>query len=166
VLAFNVGQNPVRPVEKITDAEWHQMIDLNLTTAFYAVRAVLPPMLAARHGRIILIGSSGIYNGGGGAIDYAAAKAGLTGMMAYLAKEYARRGILTNTIHPAVIDTDLLRSRYSTAADRDKVIAQIPVGRLGRPEDIGGLVAYLASPWGDYICGQSILVDGGRTMFR
>lgn len=166
LLVANVGQNVARPVEKTTVEEWNRFLDINLNSAFYAVRAVIPYMVKARYGRIILIGSSTVYNGGGGAIDYAAAKAGLNGMMLYLAKEYARKGILTNALHPAVINTELLQERYDTEEKRAALRAQIPVGRLGQPDDIAGMVAYLASPWGDYICGQSILIDGGRTFFR
>ena len=98
-------------------------------------------------------------------MDYAAAKAGLTGLMTYLCKTHARKGILTNIVHPCVIETDLLRDRYPDEAARVRLAAGIPAGRLGKPDDIAGLVAYLASPWGDYICGQAILVDGGRTLF-
>jgi NAD(P)-dependent dehydrogenase (short-subunit alcohol dehydrogenase family) len=166
ILVCNVGRNLPRPAESVSDAAWAASIDINLTCAFYAVRAVLPHMVKAGRGRIILIGSSAAYDGGGGAIDYAAAKAGLNGMMLYLVKHYARRGIVTNTIHPCVIETDLLRERYSSPEAVRELVSQIPVGRLGKPEDIGGLVAYLASPWGDYVCGQSILVDGGRTLGR
>ncbi len=86
-------------------------------------------------------------------------------MMMYLSKTYTRQGILTNVVHPAVIETDLLKERYPTDSDKAKLIAQIPAGRLGQPEDIGALVAYLASTWADYICGQKFLVDGGRTLF-
>jgi len=166
ILVSNVGQNLARPAEDVTDEEWREFVDINLGTAFYGVRAALPHMMKAQYGRIILIGSSAVYSGGGGAIDYAAAKAGLTGIMMYLCKEYTRKGILTNIVHPCVIETDLLRERYADEAAKQKLVSQIPVGRLGRPEDIAGLVAYLASSWGDYICGQSILVDGGRTIFR
>lgn len=166
LLVHNVGQNVARPAETIPLEEWRHFIDLNLTSAFIGVNAVLQPMLSAGYGRIILIGSSAVYSGGGGAIDYAAAKAGLTGMMSYLAKTYARKGILTNTVHPCVIETELLRQRYSSEADKAKLVAQIPAGRLGQPADIAGLVAYLASAWGDYICGQSFLLDGGRTLFQ
>jgi len=166
VLVANVGQNLARPAEEATDRQWQHFVDMNLTTAFYGVRAVLPHMVKARFGRIIMIGSSAVYDGGGGAIDYAAAKAGLDGMMMYLSKSYARKGILTNVVHPCVIDTDLLRERYCDAEKRNQLIAQVPVGRLGKPEDIAALVAYLASSWGDFICGQAILVDGGRTFFR
>ncbi|MDD5705895.1 MAG: SDR family NAD(P)-dependent oxidoreductase [Kiritimatiellae bacterium] len=166
VLVFNVGQNPPHSVAETTVEEWKRIVDLNLTTAFYAVRAALPHMLREKFGRIILIGSSAVYSGGGGAMDYAAAKAGLTGIMTYLCKTHTRDGILTNIIHPCTIRTDLLNVRYPDDKARAALAAQIPAGRLGRPDDIAGLAAYLASPWGDFICGQSILVDGGRTLFR
>ena len=166
ILVVNAGQNIEHKVENLSDEEWRQGIAINLDIAFYGVRAVIRHMLPRKYGRIIFIGSSAAYNGGGGAADYAAGKAGLEGLMMYLAKTYARSGILCNTVHPAVIDTDLLRVRYPGAADRQKLVAQIPAGRLGRPEDIAGMAAFLASKWGDYICGQSILVDGGRTLFR
>jgi len=166
ILVVNVGQNIERKAEDLSDEEWRKGIAINLDTAFYGVRAALRHMVQRKYGRIIFIGSSAVHNGGGGAIDYAAGKAGLEGMMMYLAKTYARSGILCNTVHPAVIDTDLLRTRYASEAERQKLVAQIPAGRLGRPEDIAGMAAFLASSWGDYICGQSILVDGGRTLFR
>jgi len=165
ILVPNVGQNLARPAEQITDEEWLHFIDINLTAAFYGIRAVLPHMLKARYGRIILVGSSAVYDGGGGAIDYAAAKAGLEGMMAYMVRAYGRKGILTNLIHPCLIETDLLRERYSDEDSMAGLRAQTLVGRVGKPEDVAGLVAYLASSWGDYICNQSILLDGGRVMF-
>lgn len=165
ILVCNVGQNFARPAEEVSDAEWQRFIDINLSSAFYGIRAVLAHMVKAKYGRIIIIGSSTAYNGGGGAIDYAAAKTGLQGMMLYLAKYYTRKGILTNVIHPCVIETDLLRERYADKEKRKALIAQVPVGRLGKPDDIAGLTAYLSSSWGDFICGQSILVDGGRTLF-
>lgn len=165
-LVCNVGRNEAQPVEGQSEGSWRNMIDLNLSTAFYGVRAALPHMLRAGYGRIVLIGSSAVIDGGGGAIDYAAAKAGLVGMMSYLCRNYARRGILTNVLHPAVIATDLLNVRYGEPEARKKLIATVPAGRLGRPEDIAALTAYLLSPWGDFICGQAILVDGGRTFFN
>ncbi len=166
ILVCNVGQNLAGPAEDLSDEQWKKFIDINLSTAFYGVRAALPHMIKTGNGRIILIGSSAADNGGGGAIDYAAAKAGIDGMMMYLSRTYTRQGILTNVIHPAVIETDLLKERYPTDKDKAKLINQIPAGRLGKPEDIAGLVTYLASSWGDYICGQKFLIDGGRTLFR
>ena len=88
-------------------------------------------MLKARFGRIVLIGSSAVYDGGGGAIDYAAAKAGLDGMMKYLVRNYARRGVLTNVIHPCVIDTDMLRQRYDDA-ERYRRAGGLPGQLLGQ----------------------------------
>ncbi|MFH1009533.1 MAG: SDR family NAD(P)-dependent oxidoreductase [Candidatus Latescibacterota bacterium] len=166
LLVCNVGQNLARPVAEVSDTEWAQFLDINLTSAFYAVRAVLPHMVAANYGRIVFIGSSAAYDGGGGAIDYAAAKSGLNGMMLYLTKNYAHHGIVTNTVHPCVIETDLLRERFASEEARKTLVSQIPVGRLGQPEDVAGLVAYLVSSWGDFVCGQSLLVDGGRTQCR
>jgi 3-oxoacyl-[acyl-carrier protein] reductase len=166
ILVHNAGKNNARRVEEMTLESWHEYIDLNLTSAYISVRAVIPHMVAAGYGRIILMGSSAFYNGGGGAIDYAAGKAGLAGMTVYLAREYARHGIVTNVIHPSAIATDLLNERYGTPDKRAEMIAQVPVGRLGTPEDVAGLVAFLASPLGDFICGQNILIDGGRVLFR
>ena len=165
ILVPNVGQNLARSAEQITDGDWQHFININLSSAFYGVRAVLPHMIKAKYGRIVLIGSSAVYDGGGGAIDYAAAKAGLEGMMVYLVRAYGREGISTNLIHPCLIETELLRERYSSEEALAKLGAQTLVGRVGKPEDIAGLVVYLASKWGDYICGQSILIDGGRVMF-
>jgi 3-oxoacyl-[acyl-carrier protein] reductase len=166
VLVCNVGQNLERAVEETTIKSWAHFVDTNLSSAFYAVKAVIPHMVERGFGRIVLIGSSAAYDGGGGAIDYAAAKAGLSGMMRYLCKSYTRKGINTNVVHPCVIGTDLVRQRYSTEEAWQKLVSQVPVGRVGTPEDIGAMVAYLASPWGDYITGQEILLDGGRTLWR
>jgi 3-oxoacyl-[acyl-carrier protein] reductase len=166
ILVCNVGRNAARPVEDVSIEDWKNFIDLNLSSAFYGIKAVLPFMVEKRYGRIILIGSSAVFDGGGGAIDYAAAKAGMTGIMKYLCRVYTKKGINTNVIHPCVIATDLVRERYNNEELWQKLVSQIPVGRAGTPRDIAGIVAYLASSWGDYICGQEILLDGGRTLFN
>jgi 3-oxoacyl-[acyl-carrier protein] reductase/2-hydroxycyclohexanecarboxyl-CoA dehydrogenase len=162
----NVGKNLARPVEETTIEDWKAFLDINLTTAFYGVKAVIPRMAGREYGRIVLVGSSAAYDGGGGAADYAAAKAGVVGLMKYLSRVYTRKGINTNVVHPCVIDTDLVRGRYDTPDKWKALVSQIPVGRAGTPEDVGGMVAFLASAWGDYICGQEILLDGGRTLYR
>jgi len=97
---------------------------------------------------------------------YAAAKAGLEGIVHGLMREFPRRGIRINMVHPCVVDTDLLRERYDTEEKRARLAAQVPLGQLARPEDIGHLVAFLCSDLGGFICGQSLLVDGGRTMWK
>ncbi len=163
ILVHNAGFSSVRPMEEKKIEEWQKTVDINLTSAFCSVKAVIPHMVKQGNGKIVIIGSSAIYSGGGGAIDYAASKSGLVGMALYLARNYAKKGIVTNVIHPCLIETDMLKTRYNTKEALEKLKEQIPVGRLGKPEDIAGLVAFLVSPMGDYICGQSILVDGGRT---
>lgn len=162
----NVGLNWEALLDVLDLAGWQRALDLNLTASFIAVKAALPWLLQAGRGAIILIGSSAALDGGGGGAHYAAAKAGLEGLMRAMMRELPRRGIRVNLVHPCVIDTDLLRERYGDEEKRARLAAQVPVGRLGRPEDIGNLVAFLCSDLGSFICGQSILVDGGRTLWR
>ena len=166
IVVPNVGMNWVAPLETLDLEGWRRALDLNLTASFVAVKAALPWLLKAGRADIVLIGSSAVYDGGGGGAHYAAAKAGLDGLMRALMREVGRKGVRINMVHPCVVDTDLLRERYDSEEKRARLIAQVPVGRLGRPEDIGGLVAYLCSDLGSFICGQPILVDGGRTLYR
>ena len=165
-LVCNAGRNLARPFEQIGPEIWAANVELNLGSAFYGIRAVLPHMVKARFGRIVLIGSTAVYDGGSGAIDYVAAKAGMSGLMAYICRTYARSGITANVIHPSAIGTELLMVRYADPEKRSRLLAEIPAGRLGKPEDIAGLAAFLLSSWGDYICGQQLAVDGGRTLFN
>ena len=166
IVVPNVGKNWVALLEQLDVAGWRQSLDLNLTASFIAVKATFPWLCKAPRGDVVLIGSSGVIDGGGGGSQYAAAKAGLEGLMAGLMRELPRKGIRVNVIHPCVVDTDLLRERYDTEEKRGRLAAQVPVGRLARPEDIGGLVAFLCSDLGGFICGQAILVDGGRTIWK
>jgi len=166
IVVPNVGENWDAPLRTLDLDDWQRGIDLNLTSAFIAVKVAYPYLRSAGKGDVILIGSSGVFDGGGGSAFYAAAKAGLDGMMKALMRELPADGIRINTVHPCVVDTDLLRRRYDTQAKRAKMAAQVPLGRLNRPEDIGYLVAFLCSDLGSFITGQAILVDGGRTLWR
>jgi NAD(P)-dependent dehydrogenase (short-subunit alcohol dehydrogenase family) len=166
LLVPNVGLNWVAPLEELDLEGWQRALDINLTSAYIAVKCGLPWLLQAKHADVVIIGSSGVYDGGGGGIHYAAAKAGLDGMMHALMREFPRKGIRVNVVHPCVVDTDLLRERYDTEEKRAGLAAQVPLGRLNRPEEIGYVVAFLCSDLGGFICGQSILVDGGRTFWR
>ena len=166
IVVPNVGMNWDAPLEVLDLAGWRLALDINLTASFIAVKVALPWLLKAERADIVLIGSSAVVDGGGGGAHYAAAKAGLEGVMRALMRELPRQGIRINVVHPCVVDTDLLRERYDDEAKRARLVAQVPVGRLGEPEDIGSLVAYLCSNLGGFICGQSILVDGGRTLWR
>jgi 3-oxoacyl-[acyl-carrier protein] reductase len=166
IVVPNVGVNWVAPIEILDLEQWRRALELNLTSSFIAVKAAYPYLLEAERADVILIGSSAAVDGGGGGAHYAAAKAGLEGMMVALMRELPRKGIHINVIHPCVVDTDLLRERYCDEQKLNRLIAQIPVGRLAKPEDIGSLVAFLCSDLGGFICGQAILVDGGRTLWR
>lgn len=166
IVVPNVGKNWVESVEELDLEGWQRGLGLNLTASFIAVKAALPWLLEAKRADIVLIGSSAVVDGGGGVAHYAAAKAGLEGLMRALMRELPRKGVHINMVHPCVVDTDLLRERYDDEEKRARLAAQVPVGRLARPKDIGSLVAYLCSDLGSFICGQSILVDGGRTIWR
>lgn len=166
ILVPNVGLNWAAPIETLELDAWQRALDINLTSAYIAVKCALPWLQRAGRADIVLIGSSGIYDGGGGGIHYAAAKAGLEGMLHALMRELPRQGVRPNLVHPCVVDTDLLRERYDTEEKRVKLAAGVPLGRLSRPEDVAYLVAYLCSDLGSFICGQSILVDGGRTLWK
>jgi 3-oxoacyl-[acyl-carrier protein] reductase len=166
IVVPNVGLNWVAPLEALALEGWQRALDLNLTASFIAIKAAHPWLLEAKRADVVLIGSSAAIDGGGGGAHYAAAKAALEGLMHGLMRELPRQGIHINTVHPCAIETDLLRERYDDEEKRAGLMAQVPIGRLGRAEDIGSLVAYLCSDLGGFICGQSILVDGGRTIWR
>jgi len=153
-------------VEQLKPDEWSRIVAINLTGAYHGVKAVLPHMQRRKRGGIILVGSAAIVAGGGGGVHYAASKAGLEGLCRGLTRELAPHGIRTNLVHPSLIDTELLRARHPDPQVRERLASEVPLGRLGRPDDIANLVAFLASDLADYITGQSIFVDGGRTLCR
>jgi len=154
--------SPMKFNEISTDT-WKKGIDVNLSGAFYIAKYASKTMLAQKCGRIIFIGSAGSITGGGGVAYYAAAKAGINGLVRSLSKELAPMGITVNSVLPALIDTDMLRERQPSLEKRKECIKRIPVGRLGKPEDVAYTVLFLASEYASYISGQNILVDGGCT---
>ncbi len=162
-LVYCAGFTSPVPMEDLTIEQWRRVVDINLTGAFIAAHAVLPAMVARKKGSIVLIGSAAVTSGGGGRADYVSAKAGLEGLNRAITREYAPRGIRCNLVHPALIETDLLKQRYPDPEKRREVARQVPVGRLGQPEDVAHLVCFLLSDMADYITGQSILADGGRS---
>jgi 3-oxoacyl-[acyl-carrier protein] reductase len=166
ILVPNVGVNWVVAVEELDLEGWCKGLELNLTTSFIAVKAALPYLLQAKRADVVFIGSSAVLDGGGGGVHYAASKKGVEGLMLGLMRELPRKGVNVNVVNPCVVDTDLLRGRYNTEEKVNRLIAQVPVGRLSTPADVGNLTAFLCSDLGGFICGQSILVDGGRTLWR
>jgi len=147
---------------RMKDSDWDEVMDTNLKAAFRLSRAVMRGMMKARWGRIISITSVVGASGNPGQANYAAAKAGLVGMTKSLARELGSRSITVNCVAPGFIDTDMTRALPEE--QKTALLAQIPLGRLGRPEDIAAAVAYLASPAAAYITGAVLHVNGGMYM--
>jgi 3-oxoacyl-[acyl-carrier protein] reductase len=140
-------------------ARWEEVLAVNLGGAFFCTKSVVRGMMLRRWGRIInLVSPSGLM-GTAGQANYSAAKAGLVGLTRALARELAPHGILANAISPGLIDTDMVRQLPEKL--RAEHLAQVPLGRLGRPEEVAALAAFLASEESSYISGQVIGVDGG-----
>src|SRR5690606_32757249 len=159
ILVNNAGITQDQLAMRMKDEEWDAVIATNLTAVGRLSRAVLRGMMKARYGRIINITSVVGSTGNPGQMNYAAAKAGVAGMSRALAREIGSRNITVNCVAPGFIDTDMTKvlSEQQTAA----LLQQIPVGRLGTPEDIAAAVAFLASPQAGYITGTTLHVNGG-----
>ena len=162
ILVNNAGLTRDNVLVRIKDEDWDAVIDTNLRGAFAATRAAARGMMKRRWGRVINITSVVGITGNKGQANYAASKAGLIGLTKSVAKELASRNVLANAIAPGFIDTDMTKALTSDA--REQLSAQIPLGRLGTPADIAGLVAFLASEHASYITGHVFVVDGGMVM--
>jgi 3-oxoacyl-[acyl-carrier protein] reductase len=162
ILVNNAGITRDNLMMRMKDEEWDAIIQTNLTAVWRVTRGVLRGMMKARKGRIINVGSVVGSTGNAGQTNYAAAKAGLLGLGKSLAREVGSRGITVNTVAPGFIDTDMTRSLPD--AQRDALLGQIPLGRLGRPEEIASVVAFLASPAAAYVTGETLHVNGGMYM--
>jgi len=162
VLVNNAGITRDMLAMRLKDDDWDAVIDTNLKAVFRLSRAVMRPMMKQRHGRIISITSVVGAAGNPGQANYAAAKAGVAGMTRALARELGSRGVTVNCVAPGFIDTDMTRSL--TEEQQSALKSQIPLGRLGQPEDIAEAVAFLASPQAGYITGVELHVNGGMFM--
>jgi len=162
VLVNNAGITRDQLAMRMKDEEWDAVIDTNLKAVFRVSRAVIRPMMKQRFGRIVSITSVVGASGNPGQANYAAAKAGVAGMTRSLARELASRGITVNCVAPGFIDTDMTAGLPEE--QKKALLAQIPMGALGRPEDIAHAVAYLASGGAAYVTGQELHVNGGMYM--
>lgn len=162
ILVNNAGITKDQLAMRMKDEEWDSVIATNLTSVGRMSRAVLRGMMKAKHGRIINITSVVGYAGNAGQMNYAAAKAGVAGMSRALAREIGSRNITVNCVAPGFIDTDMTKTLGEQQVAG--LLQQIPLGRLGAPEDIAAAVSFLASDQANYITGTTLHVNGGMYM--
>lgn len=162
VLVNNAGIAQQKLFTDITDDDWNNMLGVNLSGAFYMCRAVLPAMIHEKAGKIINISSMWGQVGASCEVHYSAAKAGLIGLTKALAQEVAPSGITVNCVAPGAIETKMMA--FFSADDKKALCEEIPLERLGRPEEIADTVSFLASDKASYITGQVIGVNGGMVI--
>ena len=162
ILVNNAGITRDGLFMRMSDDDWQSVLDVNLTAAFRLCRGVLRGMMKARWGRIITVTSVVGATGNAGQGNYAAAKAGLVGMSKSLAAEVATRGVTVNCIAPGFIATAMTDKLNDE--QKARILAQIPSGRMGTPEEIAGAALYLASPEAGYVTGATLHVNGGMAM--
>jgi 3-oxoacyl-[acyl-carrier protein] reductase len=162
ILVNNAGITRDNLLVRMKDEEWDDILETDLKSIFRLSRNVLRPMMKARYGRIINISSVVGSTGNMGQANYAAAKAGIFGFSKSLAREVGSRNITVNCIAPGFIETDMTRSL--TSQQQQNLIQHVPLGRLGRPEEVASVVAFIASPAAGYITGATIHVNGGMHM--
>jgi len=162
IVVANAGITRDQLLARMTEDDWRSVIDTNLTGAYHVARRAIAGMMKARWGRLIFVSSVGAYIGAPGQANYAATKAGMIGFARSIAREYATRGITANVVTPGPIDTDMIDAL--TDAQRDQLLGQVPVGRLGSAAEVAAAVRFLASPEASFITGAVLPVDGGAGM--
>jgi len=162
ILVNNAGITRDQLFMRMSDDDWSQVLDVNLTSVMRLCRGVVRPMMKARWGRIVNIGSIVGTTGNPGQVNYAAAKAGLSGMTKSIAQEVAMRGITVNMVAPGFIATPM--TDKLTEDQKADLAARIPVARMGTPAEIAAAVLYLASPEAGYVTGTTLHVNGGMVM--
>lgn len=162
ILVNNAGITRDNLLMRMKEEEWNDIINTNLSSVYRLSKACLRAMMKARKGRIISISSVVGVAGNAGQTNYAAAKAGLLGFTKSLAREVGARGITVNAVAPGFIDTDMTRGLPD--AQREALLSEIPLNRLGQPQEVAAAVAFLASPEAAYITGETLHVNGGMFM--
>ncbi|WP_233252396.1 3-oxoacyl-ACP reductase FabG [Saccharospirillum sp. MSK14-1] len=162
ILVNNAGITQDNLFLRMKEAEWDGVIDTNLSSAFRMSKAVIKAMTRARWGRIVNISSVVASSGNAGQVNYAAAKAGLEGLTRSLAREIGSRSITVNSVAPGFIATDM--TDELPEANREALLKQVPLGRLGDPKEIAAAVAFLVSDSASYITGETLHVNGGMYM--
>lgn len=162
ILVNNAGITRDNLVMRLPEADWDAVIDTNLKGVYNCIRACVRPMIRARSGRIVNISSIVGITGNAGQANYAAAKAGIIGMTKSVARELASRGITVNAVAPGFVETAMTDALPEHA--REKLLGEIPMGRIAQPGEIAAAVLFLASPDASYVTGQVLAVDGGLAM--
>ena len=162
VLVNNAGVTRDNLLMRMKPEDWQTVINTNLNAAFYCTREAIRDMAKARFGRIINIASVVGLTGNAGQANYAASKAGIIGFTKSIAREYANRGITANAIAPGFIETDM--TEILKPEIKEGILKSIPVGAIGKPEDVAKAAAFFANEKNSYITGQVLAVDGGMTM--
>lgn len=162
ILVNNAGITRDNVLVRLKDEDWNAVLDTNLRGPFNMTRAVARGMMKRRAGRIISIASVVGLTGNRGQANYAASKAGLVGFSKSAALELSTRGVLVNVVAPGFIETDMTAELGEST--RTELVDRIPLGRMGSPEDVAGVVRFLAGPASSYMTGQVIVVDGGMVM--
>lgn len=162
ILVNNAGITRDTLLLRMKEADWDSVIDTNLKGTYLCTKAVSKGMLKQRSGVVVNISSVVGLSGNAGQANYAAAKAGMIGFTKSVAKEFASRGIRVNAVAPGYIFTDMTESLPE--GTQSEVLRAIPLGRIGKPEDIAKVVRFLVSPEASYITGQTLCVDGGMEM--
>ncbi len=164
VLVNNAGITRDMTFKKMTKADWDAVIRTNLDSAFNMTKQVMDGMVERGWGRVINVASVNGQKGAFGQTNYSAAKAGMHGFTKALALEVAKKGVTVNTISPGYIGTKMVTAIPENILN-DKILPQIPVGRLGKPEEIAGLIIYLASDEAAFLTGANISINGGQHMY-
>lgn len=162
ILVNNAGITKDGLLMKMKEADWDAVINVNLKSLYHTCKSVIRPMMKARRGKIINITSVVGLSGNAGQTNYAASKAGMIGFTKSLAKEVASRGIQVNCVAPGFIVSDMTDALNER--QKEGLLATIPMGHLGKPENVADAVFFLASPLSDYVTGQILTVDGGMVM--
>jgi 3-oxoacyl-[acyl-carrier protein] reductase len=162
ILVNNAGIFEVALVHEMTDEQWERTINSNLRSVFYCCRAVVKHMIMQKGGKIVSVSSIDAHRGYASGAHYAASKAGIIGFTKSLAREVAQHGICVNTVAPGEIETQMTKEELEQF--RVEFLKQIPFGRIGRPEDIAAVVAFLCTDDANYITGETVNVNGGWWM--